>query len=235
MMALSNHTTCFLGLCAGFLALAMVACESSPASRRSVQIPLPEPVPAPQVPVGATANRMTLLVSPSTEDSDGNGFPDIVHVTSSLFSHPHPTPMQAQGTFVFELHAIGQSQQMNGEPLAVWRRGPQQNAEVQTMALYGRCYPFSLSLEERRWYYSRRDSQCPLSLDHPPIRALALKFPPQIWKTHGKSPRTCDRRHRSHRCGGPDTGGDSGFPEDRPTCPTAAGLQSISRDNHRCR
>lgn len=162
MMALSNHTTCFLGLCAGFLALAMVACESSPASRRSVQIPLPEPVPAPQVPVGATANRMTLLVSPSTEDSDGNGFPDIVHVTSSLFSHPHPTPMQAQGTFVFELHAIGQSQQMNGEPLAVWRRGPQQNAEVQTMALYGRCYPFSLSLLEV--FKSDQMPQIPLTM-----------------------------------------------------------------------
>mgnify|MGYP001807220513 CR=1 FL=1 len=144
------------------LMLGVAGCETRPKPRRAVQIPMPEPIPAPTVPAGAQANRMTLLVSPNTEDSDGNGFPDVVHVTSSLFSHPYPTPLAADGTFVFELHAVHEDQQNNAEPLAVWRRGPQENSEVKTTALYGICYPFSLSLHEV--FKSDRMPQIPLSM-----------------------------------------------------------------------
>ena len=150
-----------VGLTALFICLP-IGCESAPARRRATQIPTPEPIPAPAVPAGAQANRMTLLVSPNTEDSNGNGFPDVVHVTSSLFSHPYPTPLQANGTFVFELYAVGDGQQASDEPLAVWRRGPEQNEDVKTMAIYGTCYPFALSLLEV--FQSDRVPQIPLAI-----------------------------------------------------------------------
>jgi hypothetical protein len=151
----------FVGLVAFFMCVP-IGCESAPTRRRATQIPNPEPVPAPAVPAGAQANRMTLLVSPNTEDSNGNGFPDVVHVTSSLFSHPYPTPIQADGTFVFELYAVGDGQQANDEPLAVWRRGPKQSENVKTMAIYGTCYPFALSLLEV--FQSDRVPQIPLTI-----------------------------------------------------------------------
>ena len=105
--------------------IAILGCSAAPQSHRAVEIPMPDPVPAPKTPADAPVNRMTLLVSPSSDDTDGNGFPDVIHVTSSLFSFPHPAPVAAEGTFVFELHAVGQDTYRR-EPLAVWRRGPQE-------------------------------------------------------------------------------------------------------------
>ena len=60
--------------------------------------PMPaKPRRAPEVPAGAEPNRMTLLVVPRPDDTDGNGYPDTIQIASSLFSYPHPTAMEANG------------------------------------------------------------------------------------------------------------------------------------------
>jgi hypothetical protein len=111
--------------------------------------PMPEkPRPAPRVPAGAQPNTMTLVVSPRPEDADGNGYPDRIQVASSLFSVPHPTPMTAEGAFVFTLFRHGEARQPGAEPIAEWRFEADQVRAARGNVLYGTAYRFSLSLLE---------------------------------------------------------------------------------------
>jgi hypothetical protein len=104
----------------------------------------PEPRAAPRAPEGVTPNRMLLLVSQRPEDTNGNGFPDNIRVETALFSHPHPTALEVDGTFVFQLFKMGESNRPDAEVVAEWRVPA--TADDRARAAYGLCYRFGLSL-----------------------------------------------------------------------------------------
>lgn len=106
----------------------------------------PKPRPAPEVPAGAVANRLTLLVAQMAEDSDGNGYPDALRASCALFAWPHPSSIHAEGAFVFTMHRLGQSRDPTAKPIAQWRFEPDQSRAAQARDLYGACYQFRFSL-----------------------------------------------------------------------------------------
>ena len=109
--------------------------------------PMPEkPRRAPSVPLGATPNRMTLQVVPSPDDTDGNGYPDTMQVMSSLFSHPHPMAMDADGAFVFTLYRQGEAHLPDAIPIGEWRFEGEEVGDARATAMWGTCYRFRLSL-----------------------------------------------------------------------------------------
>lgn len=106
----------------------------------------PDPRPAPPVPRGAQPNRMILLVGRKPDDSDGNGYPDLIRVETALFAQPHPTSMSYDGAFVFTLYRLGETRQPGAVPLAEWRIAGDEQRDALARAPYGACYRFRLSL-----------------------------------------------------------------------------------------
>ena len=109
----------------------------------------PKPQRAPRVPAGAKANRIAMMVGAKPQDSNGNGYPDLIRVTTYLFSEPHPTPIREEGTFVFELYPAGLTDSEQ-DLIARWRLGPEELKRAQSVDLPGVCYAFSLGLLEVR-------------------------------------------------------------------------------------
>ena len=106
----------------------------------------PKPRSAPVTPFAAVPNSMTLLVSYKPEDTDGNGFPDLIRAAAALFSQPHPTPVFADGTFVFTLFRLGEARVADATPIGEWTFTPEEVARARTRDLYGPSHSFSFSL-----------------------------------------------------------------------------------------
>jgi hypothetical protein len=133
-------------------AVAMIGgCETVRVSSSDGRPMPPKPRPAPKAPAWAKPNRLALLVG-STIDSNGNGFPDLVHVTTVLFTQTSPSAnpiaIEGQGTFIFTLHRLGEVGDPETEPIAEWRFGPETLPAARSTAMYGPCYQFRLSLLE---------------------------------------------------------------------------------------
>jgi hypothetical protein len=106
----------------------------------------PEPRAATPAPAGAQPDLMTLLVGQKPADSNGNGFPDRIEVAAALFADDHPTPLVADGSFVFVLYPLGSAGQADAQPIAIWRFDPEAVRAARTQRIYGTCYQFNLSL-----------------------------------------------------------------------------------------
>lgn len=130
-------------------ALALLGCQTT-AVRTSDGRPMPpEPRPAPRTPQDAIPNAMAMRVGAKPLDTNNNGFPDLIEVESFLFAQPHPTPMYADGTFVFELFLRGQAMAENATPIARWEFAGDDLQRSRVLSdLFGPSYRFNLSLFE---------------------------------------------------------------------------------------
>jgi len=126
--------------------LILAACQTERVQTSDGRPMPPKPHPAPAAPAGAIANRMALLVGSKADDTNGNGYPDQIQATVVLFASPHPTPILADGAFVFSLYPMGQAKAAGGEVLAEWRVEGEAVRASQAVARYGPCYRFRLCL-----------------------------------------------------------------------------------------
>ncbi len=100
------------------------------------------PVP----PASLTADRMVFMVGSKPDDTNNNGFPDAIRASVALFSEQHPTALREDGAFVFTLYQQGQSDSPDAKQIAQWRVEGGAAAQSLSMAQYGPCYQFTLSL-----------------------------------------------------------------------------------------
>jgi hypothetical protein len=107
---------------------------------------------------------MAFSVGIKPEDSNSNGFPDLIRASVSLFRKPeYSTSLRQDGSFVFELFAAGASAQTDGEPVHAWLFQGEDVRLAETNAIYGPCYQFTLSLagtEVERIPRARADLRC---------------------------------------------------------------------------
>jgi hypothetical protein len=106
----------------------------------------PEPRPIPVPPQSLRADRMAFMVGSKPDDTDNNGFPDLIRASVALFSSEHPTALREQGAFVFMLYPQGSTSIAETRPLAEWRIEGEALQSTLAAAQYGPCYQFSLSL-----------------------------------------------------------------------------------------
>lgn len=124
--------------------VALPACQTTVISSSSGRPMPPPPRAAPPTPDSAVPQRMMLVVAPICDDTDGNGFPDLIKVEAALFAPPYPTAMEARGAFVFSLYRKGSPR--SAPPLAEWRFDDETVTAAQARTIYGVCYRLSLSL-----------------------------------------------------------------------------------------
>ena len=93
--------------------------------------------------------KMTLLVSSTGVDTDGNGYVDRFQVATSLFGGESAAPLIAdQGEFVFVLYTLP-SESEPANPVAIWRRRGGAISKSRNLALFGPTYAFDLNLLEQ--------------------------------------------------------------------------------------
>lgn len=125
----------------------LAGCQTTSSTQYSSVRPLPaKPRPAKPVPAGAPANAMAVMIMDRPQDTNGNGYPDVIAVSAYLFSLPHDAPMFEDGVFVFQLYRHGQVSNPDAEPLAAWRFATDQIVRGRT--LYGPTHMMRLSLLE---------------------------------------------------------------------------------------
>jgi hypothetical protein len=126
---------------------ALASCETSKVTTSDGRPMPPEPRAVQQVPEGVAANRMAFSVGIKPEDSNSNGFPDLIRVSVSLFRKPeYNMSLRQDGSFVFELFAAGAAAQPDAEPVHAWLFTGDDVRQAETDAIYGPCYQFTLSL-----------------------------------------------------------------------------------------
>lgn len=109
----------------------------------------PKPQRVPDVPAGVTANRVAMMIGAKPEDSDGNGYPDLIVTETYLFAEPHPKPLHEEGTFVFELFPTGRPV-TESDLIARWTIGPEDSKRARAAAPFGPCYVFNLNIGDVR-------------------------------------------------------------------------------------
>lgn len=132
------------------LSIGVTGCETT-VTQASGGRPLPpDPKQPPPALTNVPPNAMAvMLVGPKPMDTNGNGFPDLITVEAYLFAEPYPTPMWADGAFVFELYPLGMAGQPESKPIATWRIEGDALLASRTQSLAGRSYRLNLSLLER--------------------------------------------------------------------------------------
>lgn len=101
--------------------------------------PAPPPQPLPAQPRGITPDRIVRAVG-LPEDTDRNGYSDLIPVTVYLFATTHPAPLQVPGRFIFELRDD------QNRTLARWSFDEAQTQAASRLFLVGPGYIFRLSL-----------------------------------------------------------------------------------------
>lgn len=109
----------------------------------------PQPRSAPTPPPSLKADRMVFTVGSKPEDTNNNGFPDMIRVSIALFSSQHPTALRQSGAFVFTLHRKGQAGSPGETPMVEWRLEGDAVKQAESQMLAGPCYIFQLSLLDR--------------------------------------------------------------------------------------
>ena len=122
----------------------------------------PKPRSAADARTGNTPNQMSLIAGPKPDDSDGNGYPDLIHVSAALFDTtvPGSTSMPADGAFVFTLFRQGDIRRPSATPLGEWRFDAADVGAYRGRALYGVNYQFALNLLD-----VRSDAMPPIQAD----------------------------------------------------------------------
>lgn len=124
----------------------LAACETSRVSS-GVARPTPAvPHDPPDVPADAEVNRMAFMVGSKPLDTDGNGFPDRIEATVTLFAAPYPTPLWSDGRLVVGMYLKGQARDGEHPPVVEWAFEGDEFARARAMSRVGRQYRLSLSL-----------------------------------------------------------------------------------------
>ena len=135
--------------CAAILAfLGLGSCATDRLTTSDSRPMPPTPRTAPVTPSSARVNRMAFMVGSKPEDSNNNGFPDLIRATVALFASPYPTSIREDGAFVFMLYPQGQVGIANVSPIGSWRVHGDSLKRTLASAQYGPCYQFQLSLLE---------------------------------------------------------------------------------------
>jgi hypothetical protein len=87
-----------------------------------------------------------LNVSAAPLDTNGNGYPDLIHATAHLFDTRYPPAIKEDGTFVFLLWASGEVGLPDVDPLHEWRIEGEALELAHARSAFGECYRFRLSL-----------------------------------------------------------------------------------------
>ncbi|MHC4079865.1 MAG: hypothetical protein ACYS15_18710 [Planctomycetota bacterium] len=138
-------------------------CTSSRSSAAHTRPLPPKPRPLQPAPPDARANALVLNVSAAPLDTNGNGYPDLIHATAHLFDTRYPPAIKEDGTFVFHMYASGQVGRPDVEPIQEWRIEGEALEQAHARSAFGECYRFRLSLLDGgtdRLPISMADIQC---------------------------------------------------------------------------
>lgn len=146
------------------LVVAMSSCQTeSVTTSDGWQMP-PQPRETPVPPASLRADRMAFMVGSKPDDTDNNGYPDSIRASVALFSSDHPTALQENGAFMFQLYEQGRTADGSSKPIAEWRIEGDALKSSLAMAQYGPCYQFVLSLlttpKGDRLHSNRADMIC---------------------------------------------------------------------------
>lgn len=108
----------------------------------------PQPRPLPPPPPDARADALVLNVSTTPDDTNGNGYPDLIRADAHLFDTRYPPAIREDGAFVFQLYAAGDVGRGETEPVRRWRIDEEQTPQRLVRSAFGDCYQFRLSLLE---------------------------------------------------------------------------------------
>ena len=95
--------------CAALAAACLIvlpSCEQSKTVAYYRPLP-PKPRPLKPAPPDARADALVLNVSAAPMDTDGNGYPDLVHATVHLFDRRYPPAIYEEGAFTFAMFSPG--------------------------------------------------------------------------------------------------------------------------------
>ncbi len=98
--------------------------------------------PLPQQPTEVVPSRMTISAA-LPQDTDLNGYPDIIDLTIFVFDDRYPIPLDVPGTFTFKLSGAKE-----GKLLREWEIPPDKAMAARRRMPAGPGYVFSLSLLE---------------------------------------------------------------------------------------
>ena len=124
----------------------LVGCQTGRIVTSDGMPPAARPFAPPVTPLDAKANPMAFFVGQKPDDTNGNGYPDLISVTVLLFAEPHPSAIRADGAFVFTLFPQGQISDADVKPIGSWRMEGAAVEHAQAIALGGPCYQFQLSM-----------------------------------------------------------------------------------------
>jgi len=127
-------------------AVAVAGCVETTTSADG-RAPAPEPVPATMTPAEAPINAVVIVAGPPV-DTNGNLWRDRIDLAVYLFSQPHPTPAFRNGSIDFVIYPMGRagSPDRPGQPMRTWTFDAAALASSRSMAVFGPCHQFSLSL-----------------------------------------------------------------------------------------
>jgi len=98
--------------------------------------------PLPQQPTDVVPSRMTISAA-LPQDTDLNGYPDIIDLTIFVFDDRYPIPLDVPGSFTFKLSGAKE-----GKLLREWEIPPDEAMAARRRMPAGPGYVFSLSLLE---------------------------------------------------------------------------------------
>jgi len=133
-------------LLAMLIALAAPGCTSTTVTSGVARPSPARPHDPPRVPAGALANRMVFIVGSKPIDTDGNGWPDRVEATVTLFASPHPTPLWEAGRLVCSMYLKGQARAGQMPPITEWVFEGERLERAKASSQVGRQYRLSMSL-----------------------------------------------------------------------------------------
>ena len=130
------------------LAIGVAGCQSEKRAATYYRPLPPKPHPMKPAPPDARVNAMVLNVSASPLDTDGNGYPDLIHATAHLFDRRYPPAIYEKGGFTFALFAPGDVSRPGAEPIHEWRIEDERFQAACGRSAFGQCFRFRLSLLE---------------------------------------------------------------------------------------
>ncbi|MCZ6652718.1 MAG: hypothetical protein O7D91_06785 [Planctomycetota bacterium] len=143
-LAVARSVAVFM-LCLSVSLLAAMGCQETRTTGFRRPLP-PKPRPIQRVQPNARADALVLNVSAGPLDTNGNGYPDLIHATAHLFDTRYPPAMREDGAFVFLLFVSGEVGRANAQPIRQWRIEGAELQRAQTRSAFGESYQFKLSL-----------------------------------------------------------------------------------------
>lgn len=129
---------------------ALVLCAGACSEKRMISSyyrPMPpKPRPLPQVPADATADALVLAVSAAPLDTNGNGYPDLIHASAHLFDTRYAPAIPEEGEFVFQMFAPGEAGRPDRAPIREWRIHEKEAEQALHQSAFGAVYRFRLSM-----------------------------------------------------------------------------------------